>query len=447
MVHYKAISTIIKKLVNSISDSSDIKGISMAAASGNTLLLDSNGKPLTNIISWMDPRGAELKPDNIELKNIHNVIGWPWTNGYFPMAHLNWFKKEKTNLFNKVTRICMNNDWLYYCLTGKWKLDTSTATTFYLQNQSEKNWNKPYINALGISNKALSTIGLPGEIAGTITEKASEETGLKKGTPVVLGTFDHPGAARGTGFTKPGDLLLSCGTSWVGFYPVKNRETGIELNLLIDPFLSPTGPWGVMFALSRIDLLINWFLDTFIVTRHETAINKYKLFDDLAEKANPGAGGCFINPNTNIEEILSSKKLSNSLIKQYSSFSSSNIARAIMEMTVFKVRKNIEELAEGGIKAKRIAMVGGPSESPIWPQITSDITGLTLNLINGQTAGAIGAAMLAAIGAGYFKNEAEAFKGMGGKAVIIKPNKSLSKKYDEFYSEYNLRYEKKDRSE
>lgn len=443
-IHYKAISTIIKKLAASVSDSSDIKSISMAVASGNTLFLDKDNKPLSNIISWMDERAVGLAPKDIDTDNLHNIVGWPWANGYLSMAHINWFKENEHQLFHKTKHICMNNDWLYFCLTGKWKLDTSTATTFYLQNQLQKNWHKPYLDTLSISIDSLSEIGLPGEIAGTIITKSAEETGLKEGTSVVLGTFDHPGAARGTGFTKPGDLLLSCGTSWVGFYPVESREKGISQHMLIDPFLSPRGPWGVMFSLPRIDLLINWFLDKFIVPEFSKNLSKYKLFDTLAAEAPPGANGCFIDPYISINDISASKNNSSNLTKHYSSFESRDIARALMEMTVFRVRKNIEDLAKEGIKAKRIAMVGGPSESPIWPQITSDITGLTLNLINGQTAGALGAAMLAAIGTGYFKDEEEAFKGMGGKAVVIEPNKSLLKVYDEFYREYTLQYEKKE---
>jgi len=440
-MHYKAVCNIMQKLSALVPNPSDIKAVSMVAASGNTLLLDKDNKPLTNIISWMDERAVGMLPEGIDIGGVHNVIGWPWTNGLFPMAHLNWFKEKEPELYRKASRICMDNDWINYRLTGEWKLDTSTATTFYLQNQVKKRWYKPYLGALQIKEESLSTIGLPGETAGTITDQASRETGLSKRTLVVLGTFDHPGAARGTGFTKPGDLLLSCGTSWVGFYPLKNRNLGISQHLLVDPFLSPEGPWGTMFSLTHIDLLVNWFLDRFIVSEYGFKINKYKLFDDLAAKAPPGAGGCFIDPYINAKDISASKKILNILTDKYKIFSPSNIARALMEMVVFRLRKNVEQLAKAGIKAKKIAMVGGPSESPIWPQITADITGLKLNLINGQTAGAVGAAMLAARGAGFFKDESEAFHAMGGRATIIEPSVSLSKEYNVLYDEYIRRYE------
>ena len=149
--------------------------------------------------------------------------------------------------------------------------------------------------------------------------------------------------------------------------------------------------------------------------------------------------GFFALKKSNKPDPISAK----TIIKKYSSFSPSTIARAIMEMTVFRLRANIERLSNAGIVAKRIAMVGGPSESPIWPQITANITGLTLKLLNGQSAGAVGAAMLAAVGAGFFKDEKEAFNSMGEEERLIEPTPKDKREYDLLYKDYYNRYEEK----
>jgi len=437
--HYESVCKVIKTLVSSVSDLSEVKAISMSAASGNTLLLK-DGKPLTNIISWMDSRAIDQAFPGLDTGEVHGTVGWPWLNGLFPFSHLLWLKTHKPDVFNQADRFCMNNDWLTYQLTGKWVVDSSTATTFYLQNQTEGQWYEPYLDLLDISVNELSVICRPGDVVGSITEKASVETGLPVGTQVVLGSFDHPSAARGTGVTSPGDLLLSCGTSWVGFYPVEHRDDGIRQQLLVDPFLSPDGPWGVMFALSRIDLLVNWFLDNLIFSRSQQK-KDFAFFDRLAMKSSPGSHGCFINPFITIEEINTSESLRESLIKQYEKSAPEDLTRALMEMVVFRLRSNIEKLSENGITAKRIVMVGGPSESPLWPQITADITGLKLSLINGQSAGAFGAAIMAGIGAGYFNDESEAFQKMKGRSIMIEPSLKV-KEYDLYYQEYLNRFEK-----
>ena len=146
--HYKTVCSVISKLASNITNSNDIISISMAAASGNTLLLKASGgkyQPITNIISWMDGRAASLDVNELNLDEVHEIVGWPWPRGYFPLAHLLWFKENKSEMYARVQRVCMNNDWLYYCLTSNWKLDNSTATTFYLQNQVERAWYKPYL--------------------------------------------------------------------------------------------------------------------------------------------------------------------------------------------------------------------------------------------------------------------------------------------------------------
>jgi xylulokinase len=85
-------------------------------------------------------------------------------------------------------------------------------------------------------------------------------------------------------------------------------------------------------------------------------------------------------------------------------------------------------------------MVGGPSESPVWPRIVAEITGLELKLINGQTAGAVGAAILAAIGAELFRDEREAFAFMGGEGTMITPSTEAVKLYDSIYQDFLERY-------
>jgi sugar (pentulose or hexulose) kinase len=78
-------------------------------------------------------------------------------------------------------------------------------------------------------------------------------------------------------------------------------------------------------------------------------------------------------------------------------------------------------------------MVGGPAESPVWPRIVAEVLGHELLLLHGQHAGAVGAAVLAAIGAGLYRDEREAFAAMGGKAIRIAPEPEAVREYEEIY--------------
>jgi xylulokinase len=431
--HYRSVCDLIRELAFHAPARAKVRGISMAFASGNTLLLDKEDRPLINIINWMDERGfnktEEILPE-LETEEVHATVGWPWVRGGFPLAHLGWLRKHRPDTFRRAARYCMNSDWLMYRLTGRWGMDYSTATTFYLIDQVNRCWHKPYLDMLEIPEEAISALGPSGSVLGPLTREGVEDTGLSEDTLVVLGAFDHPSAARGTGFTRVKDLLLSCGTSWVGFYPVKDRNLAIAQGLLVDSFLAPRGPWATMFSLPEVGRRIDWYIDNLILMEEENPEEKYTIFSESSEKVPPGARGVYTNP------FLDSKHVPQAEIDLHANHSRDEIARAVMEGPALRMRYNIERLAKVGIKSDRIAMVGGPAESPVWPRIVAEITGLELRLINGQTAGAVGAAILAAVGAGLFRDEVQAFESMGGEGTVISPSPKTMKLYDSIYQEF-----------
>jgi xylulokinase len=431
--HYRTVCALIAELASNRPAGARVRAISMAFASGNTLLLDEKGRPLINIINWMDERAAgkteQIFPDLV-VNEVHATVGWPWTKGAFPLAHLGWLKKFQPDTYRRAARFCMNSDWLMFRLTGRWGIDYSTASTFYLIDQVRRCWHKPYLEMLQIPEEAISQLGPSGSVLGPLTRQGAEDAGLSEETLVVLGAFDHPSAARGTGFTNVGDLLLSCGTSWVGFYPIADRRLGVSQGLLVDPFLSPDGPWATLFSLPEIGRRIDWYIENLVLKQEENPDEKYRIFSESSEKIPPGASGVYINP------FLDSKHVPKSEVDLHTHRSREEIARAVMEGPALRMRYNIERLAAAGIRADRIAMVGGPSESPVWARIVAEITGLELKLINGQTAGAVGAAILAAVGAGLFRDEREAFACMGGEGAVLTPSASAVRDYESVYQRF-----------
>ena len=65
------------------------------------------------------------------------------------------------------------------------------------------------------------------------------------------------------------------------------------------------------------------------------------------------------------------------------------------------MNEQIVALRACGLRFDGAVMVGGPAQSPVWPSIVADITGLELT-VGGRSAGARGAAMLAGIGLGLY---------------------------------------------
>ena len=371
----------------------EIKGICASAASGNLLILDKDNKPLTPIFNWQDKRvtteSQEILP-HIDREALYQKVGWPFSGKSLPLAMLCYLKKHSPDVLENCGKVCMSTEYLYYKLTGKWGICTSQGTPFYLIDQNTGHYIPEIIETFGITEDKLPPILPCGSKLGEVTLEASGKCGLPKGTAVVLGSFDHPSAARGVGVFQEGEILLSCGTSWVGFSPVNNRDRAVEKEVLIDPFLSEAGgAWGAMVSVASLSQRIKLYTNRYVG-------DSYRLLAELAEKSKSGADGLSI---CLLDEPDDEK------IKAYSKEA---IARAIMEGAVVLLNKKLDVFRSMGIQPKTAVMVGGPSENPLYLKLIEEICGLKVHVIHGANAGAVGAAMLAGIGAGIYKNEAEA---------------------------------------
>ena len=232
-----------------------------------------------------------------------------------------------------------------------------------------------------------------GSVLGGTLPEMEKACGLPAGTPVVLGSFDHPSAARGVGVLNEGEMLLSCGTSWVGFFPIKDREKAASAKALIDPFLAPVGGcWATMVSVSSLSERIQLYTNRYI----DDSDKAFQILADLAAKSKAGANGLSLCLTEDPDDA--------NVLK----YEKTDIARAIMEGTVLLLKAKLDNLAQVGIKATSAVMVGGPSENPMWLRLIEEICGITGKTIHGSSAGAVGAAMMAGIGTGIYRNEAEA---------------------------------------
>jgi sugar (pentulose or hexulose) kinase len=386
--HYRNVCRVIRELAAAAPG--EVVGLAMAAASGNTLLTDAAAAPLTSIIHWMDQRAEQSPPRalaGLDARQVAQVVGWPCIT-IFPLGHLAWLRENRADVYAAAGHCGMDTDWILYRLTGRWLMDHSTATTFHLQDQLSGAYHEPFLERLAIPREKLSALAGSGVAAGPLTAQAQRDTGLSPRATVVTGCFDHPAAARAMGVLEPGQLMLSCGTSWVGFAPCADRARILEAELLCDPFLSAGGgPWGGMFSVPQIGRAIDWYVENVVAPGEP---DRLRVFNELAAEAAPGAGGL------EIDLRLPPKALPGADRRQ--------VSRAVMEGAARLLNERILAVRKYGLRYERAVLVGGPARSPVWPPIVAEITGLEV-AAGSRSAGAQGAAILAGIGTGLYRDE------------------------------------------
>ena len=284
----------------------------------------------------------------------------------------------------------MSAEFLNFTLTGKWGISHSMGTPSFLMNQEKGTYNMPLLKKLGIENKNLPAIYNKGTVLGSVKPEIAEKIGLSADTKIVLGSFDHPSGAMGSGVFEEGEMLLSCGTSWVEFFPVSSRDFAISTRGLVDRFMLDGAPYCVMKSITSVSEKID------ALRLHYLGKISHKEYDDLVRGSSLGSNG--LRFNFTEEDYTIGEN-----------YSKSDIARAIIEGAAFILKDNLENLERCGLKAEKVTMIGGISNSADCVKIVSEVLKRPIRVANGQAAGAIGAALLGGIGVGVYKNEKDAY--------------------------------------
>jgi xylulokinase len=84
------------------------------------------------------------------------------------------------------------------------------------------------------------------------------------------------------------------------------------------------------------------------------------------------------------------------------------MVRAAMEGVVFALKQGLELMLDLGVPLERLVVSGGGTRHPLWLQLQADIFGQPVYPSQAAEATGRGAALLAGIGAGIFKDAQEA---------------------------------------
>lgn len=402
---YYSICSLIKTMLQNLPSTAQVLSLAIVGASGNTLLFNEYREPLGNAIGWQDMRAKSICTSPLfpfTREYIHAVCGWRMSSS-FPLTHFAWMKQNQPWQYHAAEHYATDFVYYNYRLTGNWAMDRSTATNFYLVDQVQIEYHEPFINYLEIRKEGLPTLLKSGEAIGKITKQAAKDTGLQEDTMIIAGAFDHPASAIGTGMMHEGDLLISCGTSWVGFLPSKTREKLLQNDLLIDPFLSPDGLWGGMFSFTNVGDIISKYINLLF----DNAENRYEQFE-AAVNSIYGKRDEF--PLDIMQtEISPENYLANMLCEHSVPEICLSILCSIADLMCNKIRY-YENL---GMPVNKVTLVGGFSIMHVWITILTKKLGLPVHRGEyGGYSGCFGAAILAGIGVGSYRDEYDGFEKM-----------------------------------
>ncbi len=398
---------------------------------------DENGRVLRPGTLWLDERAhVEVKEiaQEVGLDRLHALSGIP--NDITPCrTRCRWLAKHEPKVWRRTAKTAEVHGVLSHFLTGEWKTSTSSASPMGVLDAKTYDWSDILLKAAKLRRDMLPTLVASGEIMGTVTADAAKRTGLKAGTPVVAGGGDGQCAGAGANTFLKGRAYLNLGTASVsGSY----GETYV-----IDPSfrsLVAVGGTGYSFetAIRTGTYLVTWLVERMF---HQNPAKNPKIFSQLEAEAKAvpiGSRGLVLIPYfSGIMTPYWDADGRGVLAGLSGSHTRADIYRAMMEGIALEQAMMTNRVAAATSPIDHYAIVGGGSRSNLWCQIVADASGRDVKRLETAEASALGAAMAAARGAGWFKTVAEAAAAMSGKpSKIFRPRTKEARAYAELLSIY-----------
>ena len=376
----------------------EIDAIGVSGMVPAMVMLDASGIPLRPGIQQNDARAiTEVE----ELRAAVNLDEFLSITGCMPNQQSidtkwRWLQRHEPEVIERAAHVCGSYDFIVYRLTGHFSLEENWSAESGLYDVVQHRWHLPYLEHAGIDPSLLPPVHQPIEIVAGVSEAVAKSTGLRAGTPVVAGSADHVAAALASGLTQSGDILLKFGGAGDILYCDARPEP--DPHFYFDYHDIP-GLTLINGCMASSGSLVKWF-------SNELAGGMApRVLDSEAQAIAPGAGGVIVLPyflgeKTPIFDPAARGVFAGVMLHH----TRAHLYRAILEAVCYGFAHHLALLREAGRPVRRVVAADGGSRSALWMQMAADVLDLPVQVVAGEAASALGAAYVAAMGAGIFAN-------------------------------------------
>ncbi len=385
-------------------DKTEIVSLSVTNQRETIVPVDKGGNPLHNALVWQDRRTVDqvdFIKNKIGIEKIYETTGLT-IDPYFSATKILWFKDKKPEIYKKTYKFLLVSDFIIHKLTGRFLTDFSNASRTMLFNIKNLKYSEMIASELEIDLDKMPETMESGKEVGEIIDN---EILFDKKTLVVTGAGDQQSAALGVGVLSPGEIKCTTGTGSFILAYLNKPTFDPEKRVLCSCHAIP-GAWVQEASIFTSGAILRWFRDQ-VGSEECLSVQEgqdpYDLIIAEAEKSSIGANGLLLIPHFIGAGSPHWNPYSKGIIFGLAlGHKRRDIYRAVLEGVAFEIRKNIDVFKELGLDIKELKLTGGGSRSDFWNQIYSDVLGITCVRNTLEESTSLGAAILAAAGAGMF---------------------------------------------
>jgi sugar (pentulose or hexulose) kinase len=418
-----------------------IAALTLTTQRGTVVCSDEAGTPLRPAIVWPDQRLCSAPPPlGLLWSTLFGLAGARDLLRHLQrQAEANWLAQHDAALWQRSARFVLLSGWLSKCLVGDW-VDSVACQVGYLpfdyrRQRWARGWDWHW-KALAIRASQLPRLVTPGSPLGTLTAAAAETLGLPPGLPVIAAAADKACEVLGCGAFDPATAHLSFGTA-ASINTTQPRYHEVQRLLPAYPAALP-GAFNTEIHIQRGFWLVSWFKEEFAPEERARAaaagVSAESLFEALLEATPPGAMGLTLLPHWSPGLRDTGPEAKGAIVGFGDVHTRAHLYRALVEGLLYQLRASRELIeAKLGHRLTRLVVSGGGSHSDGAMQIAADVFGLPAERPQNAEASALGAAMLAAAGLGWYSGARSAAQAMARSGRRFEPSRDNVRTYDALY--------------
>ena len=409
-----------------------IEAIGITSFGESFVLLDKDDNVLFDCMLLGDPRGlvecSELEKDfgNDYLKRVTGQ----YANPTLSFSKILYVKNNYPQVFEKVKRLMLIEDYAVYLLTGVQQIDYSLAARTQCFDVYKKSWDENLMTKYNIPVSIFSKPVRTGTIAGNLKSELSNNKNIK----VINISHDQISNLVGSGASKIGDVADGIGTCeclTATFNDNINSDILAKYGFGIIPSFTEDTYCCYGYT-STAGACNDWFIKTF------NSFNaKGQNFEYFNSRIKNKPTDLFFLP------YLSGSGTPYNEVRNYGSIIGLNLSttreeiyQSIIESLCFENKLNIDLISKAGVKIKKLYVTGGCSLNDNWLQLKANILGLPVYQMTYKDAGTIGAIAIMMKSIGRKENLNDLVGKLNPINKVFNPDKEINKLYGSRYNQY-----------
>ncbi len=406
---------------------SEIAGVGITSIRNSMVNVDRSGLPLRPVITWLDQRQAksDYTPKGFRrllyrAVGMEEVLKKAQTDG-----KCNWLKQYQPEVWKKTHKYLQVSGFINFRLTGNFIDSTASQIGYIPFNYKKMRWcRKNELNAMlfPVEEEKLPKIMAPGGIIGEITHKASEQTRIPRGVPVIACGSDKGCETIGMGVIDTHMANLSFGTT---ASVQTTSDSYFEPRQFMPPYPAPvSGRYNPEIEIFRGYWMITWFKDEFaykeVLEAGKKGVQPEVVLNSLLKEVPAGSMGLTVQPFWG--GGLKQPSAKGAMIGFGGVHTKAHIYRAVIEGLGYALLDGLRAIEKAGrTSVKKVAVSGGASQSDEICQITADI--FDLPLVRGKTheTSGLGAAIVTSVGLGIHQSFETAIDKMVRHETVFEP--------------------------